>query len=57
MMGLRLAEGLAVEAVPPEKLMSSMSYADGLLRIEGGRVHATAEGRLVLNRITGALLA
>jgi hypothetical protein len=30
---------------------------DGLLRVEGDRVHATPEGRLVLNRITGALLA
>jgi oxygen-independent coproporphyrinogen-3 oxidase len=58
MMGLRLAEGLAVEAVPADKtIVINELMADGLLRVEGDRVHATPEGRLVLNRITGALLA
>jgi oxygen-independent coproporphyrinogen-3 oxidase len=58
MMGLRLAEGLALGAVSAKKLsVVNELAADGLLRIEGDRVHATPEGRLVLNRITGALLA
>jgi oxygen-independent coproporphyrinogen-3 oxidase len=58
MMGLRLAEGLPVEAVPLEKtIVVNELQADGLLRIKADRVHATPEGRLVLNRITGALLA
>ena len=58
MMGLRLAEGLPVEAVPAEKpSIRHELQADGLLRIGADRVHATPEGRLVLNRITGALLA
>jgi oxygen-independent coproporphyrinogen-3 oxidase len=58
MMGLRLSEGLPVETLPVAK--SSVINAlreDGLLRIYGDRLHATPEGRLVLNRITGALLA
>jgi oxygen-independent coproporphyrinogen-3 oxidase len=58
MMGLRLAEGLAMAALPGEKVSVLNDLCeDGLLRIDDGRVHATAEGRLVLNRITGALLA
>jgi oxygen-independent coproporphyrinogen-3 oxidase len=58
MMGLRLAEGLPVEAVPAAKLSVLNELAvDGLLLIDAGRVHSTSEGRLVLNRITGALLA
>ena len=58
MMGLRLSEGLPMETVPAEKTISINDLAeDGLLRIEGDRVYATPEGRLVLNRITGALLA
>jgi oxygen-independent coproporphyrinogen-3 oxidase len=58
MMGLRLAEGLPVEAVPAEKASALDSLRDdGLIRIDADRVLATPEGRLVLNRITGALLA
>jgi oxygen-independent coproporphyrinogen-3 oxidase len=58
MMGLRLAEGLPVEAVPAGKVfVINELERDALVRIDGGRVHATPEGRLVLNRLTGALLA
>jgi oxygen-independent coproporphyrinogen-3 oxidase len=58
MMGLRLAEGLPVEVIPAGKssVVNELA-ADGLLRIDGDRVYATPAGRLVLNRITGALLA
>jgi oxygen-independent coproporphyrinogen-3 oxidase len=57
MMGLRLAEGLPAEAISADKLtIINQLGEDGLLRIEDGRVHATPEGHLVLNRITGALL-
>jgi putative oxygen-independent coproporphyrinogen III oxidase len=58
MMGLRLAEGVEVEALPDEKYTIINSLCEeGLVLIEEGRLRATAEGRLVLNRITGALLA
>jgi oxygen-independent coproporphyrinogen-3 oxidase len=58
MMGLRLGEGLSVEAIIAEKMpVINDLVEDGLLRIEDGRIHATPGGRLVLNRITGALLA
>jgi oxygen-independent coproporphyrinogen-3 oxidase len=58
MMGLRLAEGLQVETVAAEKsfVLRDLEH-HGLLRIEAGRVQATPQGRLVLNRLTGALLA
>ena len=57
MMGLRLAEGMALEAVPDGKVnIISDLCEDGLVLVEGDRLHATPEGRLVLNRITGALL-
>ncbi len=57
MMGLRLAEGVPLASVTPDK-MSEINglIEDGLLRREGDRLCATAPGRLVLNRITGALL-
>jgi oxygen-independent coproporphyrinogen-3 oxidase len=58
MMGLRLAEGLPMETIPAGKsFILSELEASGLLRAVGDRVHATRGGRLVLNRITGALLA
>ena len=58
MMGLRLAEGLPVETVGSENgIFINDLREDGLIRLENGRVQATTEGRLVLNRITGALLA
>jgi oxygen-independent coproporphyrinogen-3 oxidase len=58
MMGLRLAEGLPVETVGNENaIVLNELREDGLIRIENGRMWATTEGRLVLNRITGALLA
>jgi oxygen-independent coproporphyrinogen-3 oxidase len=58
MMGLRLAEGLPVETVGNESaIVLNDLREDGLIRIENGRMWATTEGRLVLNRITGALLA
>jgi oxygen-independent coproporphyrinogen-3 oxidase len=58
MMGLRLAEGLPVSVIAVERLSVLNDLRDaGLLRVEADRVHATPEGRLVLNRLTGALLA
>jgi putative oxygen-independent coproporphyrinogen III oxidase len=58
MMGLRLAEGVPEELIPGEKSLSINGLvADGLLSLAGGRLRATPEGRLVLNRLTGALLA
>ena len=58
MMGLRLVEGLEIDALPGEKSFIIKGLcADGLILVEGGRLRATAAGRLVLNRITGALLA
>jgi oxygen-independent coproporphyrinogen-3 oxidase len=58
MMGLRLAEGMALEALPVGSYsVINGLVGDGLLRIGDGWVRATPEGRLVLNRITGALLA
>jgi oxygen-independent coproporphyrinogen-3 oxidase len=58
MMGLRLTEGLALDALPDQKpIVINDLVADDLLVSEAERVRATPEGRLVLNRITGALLA
>jgi putative oxygen-independent coproporphyrinogen III oxidase len=58
MMGLRLVEGLPAETVGREKTSVLKELRDdGLIRLENGRVQATAQGRLVLNRVTGALLA
>jgi coproporphyrinogen III oxidase-like Fe-S oxidoreductase len=58
MMGLRLAEGVVLEALPggSDNVINDL-VGDGLLQVADGRVVATPEGRLVLNRITGALLA
>ena len=57
MMGLRLVEGVAEDALGSEKRSTINGLvSDGLLRVSHGRVQATPEGRLVLNRITGALL-
>jgi oxygen-independent coproporphyrinogen-3 oxidase len=61
LMGLRLAEGLDLSAFgeraghdlsPPAV---DMLVEDGLLRRDGGRIAATAEGRLVLNALIGTL--
>jgi oxygen-independent coproporphyrinogen-3 oxidase len=61
LMGLRLTEGLDLAAFgersghdlsPPAV---DMLVEDGLLRRDGGRIAATAEGRLVLNALIGTL--
>jgi oxygen-independent coproporphyrinogen-3 oxidase len=58
MMGLRLSEGLQLDDLPDGKVSIINDLCDGgLILAERGRLRATAEGRLVLNRITGALLA
>ena len=57
MMGLRLVEGLETTALPEDKMSIINSLEDdGLIRLGAGRLCATPEGRLVLNRLTGALL-
>lgn len=63
MMGLRLREGadlsrfarLSGHSIPQHTL--SLFKAEGLIDLEGGRIAATAHGRLVLNRLLGELLA
>jgi putative oxygen-independent coproporphyrinogen III oxidase len=58
MMGLRLTEGLPMDAIPQRKYFDINGLcADGLLCMDEDRIRATTHGRLVLNRITGALLA
>lgn len=58
MMGLRLEEGVAVDAIISDKSSEIKALEDiGLVQLDAGRLRATPRGRLVLNRITGALLA
>jgi oxygen-independent coproporphyrinogen-3 oxidase len=60
-MGLRLAEGIDLEAyrrrwkvTPSAALMSELENG-GLIAMEGGRLHATRHGRLVLNAVIAQL--
>ena len=63
MMGLRLDEGVpqarfeALNGAPFDRSRLGALVADGLLEVEGGRLRATSDGRLVLNGVLGALLA
>lgn len=56
LMGLRLAEGAPISAIPEAKrpLMSCL-IADGFMELSGDRVALTARGRLVTDRIAGDL--
>jgi oxygen-independent coproporphyrinogen-3 oxidase len=61
LMGLRLAEGIDLEAyrrrwkvTPSAALMSELENG-GLIAMEGGRLHATRHGRLVLNAVIAQL--
>ncbi len=60
-MNLRLAEGLDLAAygarwgTEPEASRIASLVSDGLLSLEGGRLTATARGRLLLNSVIAAL--
>ena len=57
LMGLRLAEGIDLAALPALRPRAEALAADGLLRLHGDRLVATPRGRLLLNAVTEALLA
>ena len=61
MMGLRLVDGVRVDAIPPlmGELLSHKSkdlVNDGLLESSAGRLRATGRGRQVLNAVLVELL-
>ena len=66
MMGLRLSDGIYIPALESaygerSKLIDMAAYdqlvADGLLTADPDRLCVTESGRLLLNRVTSALLA
>ena len=59
LMGLRVADGVEVADIARLGRMGALPplVQGGWLAAEGGRVRATRAGRLVLDSVTGALLA